>query len=284
LPSPQQQTLLPKGVTRLTVQALGSQIVAGRWTPEARLPHEQDLAAAFGVGRNVLREAVKVLAGKGLIRTARRYGSCVSKKSEWNFFDADVLLWHLSDRNQYARFLHDLTELRLCIEPRAAALAARRATSEERAQLVALTDALETASAPDAVAIDVKFHLAILSATHNELMAGFRQPFSVLLNALFEATRVSLSGKYAYDWNPVIHRALAVAIRDGREEEAYALVFAMQARNHTSATDLAASQGEWWIEAPADDRRPEASSSRSRDKTSSPRAKRALKITRPRSS
>jgi GntR family transcriptional regulator, galactonate operon transcriptional repressor len=283
LPSPQ-QTLLPKGATRLTVQALGSQIVAGRWTPETRLPHEQDLAAAFGVGRNVLREAVKVLAGKGLIRTARRYGSCVCKKSEWNFFDADVLSWHLSDRDQYARFLHDLTELRLCIEPRAAALAARRATSEERARLVALTDALETASALDAVAVDVEFHLAILDATHNELIAGFRQPFSVLLNALFEATRVSLSGKYAYDWNPVIHRALAVAIRDGREEEAYALVFAMQARNHTGATDLAASQGEWWIGPPAGDRRPEAPSGGSRDRTNPSRLKRAPKITRPRSS
>ncbi|MBV8795048.1 MAG: FadR family transcriptional regulator [Hyphomicrobiales bacterium] len=283
MPSPQ-QTLLPKGATRLTVQALGSQIVAGRWTPETRLPHEQDLAAAFGVGRNVLREAVKVLAGKGLIRTARRYGSCVCKKSEWNFFDADVLSWHLSDRDQYARFLHDLTELRLCIEPRAAALAARRATSEERARLVALTDALETASALDAVAVDVEFHLAILDATHNKLIAGFRQPFSVLLNALFEATRVSLSGKYAYDWNPVIHRALAVAIRDGREEEAYALVFAMQARNHTGATDLAASQGEWWIGPPAGDRRPEAPSGGSRDRTNPSRLKRAPKITRPRSS
>jgi GntR family transcriptional regulator, galactonate operon transcriptional repressor len=283
LPSPQ-QTLLPKGATRLTVQALGSQIVAGRWTPEARLPHEQDLAAAFGVGRNVLREAVKVLAGKGLIRTARRYGSCVSKKSEWNFFDADVLSWHLSDRDQYARFLHDLTELRLCIEPRAAALAARRASSEERARLVALTDALETASALDAVAVDVEFHLAILDATHNKLMTGFRQPFSVLLNALFEATRVSLSGKYAYDWNPVIHRALAVAIRDGREEEAYALVIAMQARNQTGASDLATSQGEWWIGPPAGERRLEAASAGSRGKTNAPRAKRASKITRPRGS
>lgn len=282
MPSPQ-QTLLPKGATRLTVHALGSQIVAGRWTPEARLPHEQDLAAAFGVGRNVLREAVKVLAGKGLIRTARRYGSCVCKKSEWNFFDADVLSWHLSDLDQYARFLHDLTELRLCIEPRAAALAARRATSEERARLVALTDALETASALDAVAVDVEFHLAILEATHNKLMAGFRQPISVLLKALFEAARVSLSGKYAYDWNPVIHRALAVAIRDGREEEAYALVFAMQARNHTGASDLATSQGEWWIGPPAGELGPQSPSGASKGETRVGRTKRAAKTMRPRS-
>lgn len=271
---------LPKGATRMTVHAFGSQIVAGRWMPETRLPHEQDLAAVFGVGRNVLREAVKVLAGKGLIRTARRYGSCVCKKSEWNFFDADVLSWHLSDRDRYARFLHDLTELRLCVEPTAAALAARRATGEERDRLVALTDALEAASALDAVAIDVKFHLAILDATHNELMAGFRQPFSVLLNALFEATRVSLSGKYAYDWNPVIHRALAVAIRDGREEEAYALVFAMQARNHTGANGLAISQGEWWIGPPSADLGPRSPSGASKDKTRVPRRKRAPKTMR----
>jgi GntR family transcriptional regulator, galactonate operon transcriptional repressor len=247
-----QHASLPKGVTRLTVHTLGSQIVTGRWAPGTTLPHEDELAATFGVGRNALREAVKVLAGKGLIRTARRYGSLVRKRSEWNFFDADVLSWHLSDRGHYTRFLHDLTELRLCLEPQAAALAARRATNEERARLVALADALETASALDAMAIDTEFHLAILDATHNELMAGFRQPFSVLLKALFEASRVSLSGKYAYDSNPVIHRALAVAIRDGREEEAHALVFAMQARNHTGAADLARDQGDWWIGPPAE--------------------------------
>lgn len=238
---------LPKGATRVTVDALGSQIVTGRWAPGATLPHEQELATMFGVGRNVLREAVKVLGGKGLIITARRYGSRVRKKSEWNFFDADVLSWRLSDQDGYARFLRDLTELRLCIEPRAAMLAALYATSEERARLVALTDALEEADSAEAVTIDAEFHLTILEATHNELMAGFRQPFSVLLRALFEASRLSLSGKYAYDSNPAIHRALAIAIRDGRAEEAYTLVFAMQARNHLGATDLANSHGEWWI-------------------------------------
>ncbi len=238
---------LPKGATRVTVDALGSQIVTGRWEPGAKLPHEQELAAMFGVGRNVLREAVKVLGGKGLIITARRYGSRVRKKSEWNFFDTDVLSWRLSDQGGYARFLRDLTELRLCIEPRAAMLAATHATSEERARLVALTDALEKADAPEAAAIDIKFHLAILEATHNELMAGFCQPFRVLLRALFDVSRISLSGKYAYDSNPAIHRALAIAIREGRAEEAYTLVFAMQARNHQGAVDLAKDHGEWWI-------------------------------------
>jgi GntR family transcriptional regulator, galactonate operon transcriptional repressor len=238
---------LPKGATRLTVDALGSQIVTGRWESGAKLPHEQELAAMFGVGRNVLREAVKVLAGKGLISTARRYGSRVRGKSEWNFFDADVLSWRLSEQGGYARFLRDLTELRLCIEPRAAMLAALHATSEERARLLALIDALEKADAPEAVMIDTEFHLGILEASHNELMAGFRQPFRVLLRALFDASRTSLSGKYAYDSNPAIHRALAIAIRDGRPEEAYALVFAMQVRNHQGAADLAKDRGEWWI-------------------------------------
>lgn len=226
----------------------------------------------FGVGRNVLREAVKVLGGKGLVSTARRYGSRVREKSEWNFFDAAVLSWHLSDRDRYARFLRDLTELRLCIEPRAAKLAARHATSEERARLIALTDALERASAHEAIAIDTEFHLAILESTHNELIAGFRQPFSVMLRALFEASRASLSGKYAYDSNPAIHRALAVAICAGREEEAYALVFAMQARNHLGGADLAQSHGEWWI-GPSDGALPTPPCAPSRGKASPRSAK-----------
>ena len=240
--------ILPNGSVRLTVEALGAQIVSGQWAPDSKLPHEQDLAAAFGVGRNALREAVKVLAGKGLIRTARRYGSRIAKRSDWNAFDADVLAWRLSSLGDYTRFLRDVTELRLCIEPRAAALAALRASEEERVAIVQLAGRMSQVPHSEATQLDTEFHVAILTATHNELMSGFRQPLTVILNTLFETSRMSLKGKFTYDPNPLIHQALALAIQSGREEEAYSLAVAILARARSGVAELASEAGDWWVD------------------------------------
>ena len=63
---------LAGGAVRQTVQTLGRAVVAGRYAADRPLPTETELAAEYAVGRNAMREAIKVLAGKGLIRTARR--------------------------------------------------------------------------------------------------------------------------------------------------------------------------------------------------------------------
>ena len=85
---------IARGLAHQTVNAFGRAIVAGEFAAGDVLPQEAALAARFGVGRSALREAVKMLAGKGLIRTARRYGSRVCPREEWNLLDRDVLAWH----------------------------------------------------------------------------------------------------------------------------------------------------------------------------------------------
>ena len=106
-------------------RSVGVDIIAGRYAEGGRLPGDAELTARFGVSRPVLRESVKTLVAKGLLTTKARVGTVVRERGAWNMFDADVLAWHL-DAGIDRRFLNDLAEIRLAVEPRAAALAAGR--------------------------------------------------------------------------------------------------------------------------------------------------------------
>ena len=88
--------MLPTGLARTTLDTLGQWIVNGRLPPGEVMPTEPELAASLGVSRTTVRDAVKVLSGKGLVRTARRYGTRITPVSSWNLLDADVIAWHAS--------------------------------------------------------------------------------------------------------------------------------------------------------------------------------------------
>src|ERR1700755_2645931 len=109
---------------------IGVDIIAGNYGEGARLPGDAELTALFGVSRPVLREGVKTLVAKGLLTTKARVGTVVRERAAWNMFDADVLAWHL-DAGIDKRLLNDRAEIRLAVEPRAAALAAERRTGDE---------------------------------------------------------------------------------------------------------------------------------------------------------
>ena len=115
-------------------RSIGVDIIAGRYAEGGRLPGDAELTAMFGVSRPVLRESVKTLVAKGLLTTKARVGTVVRERGAWNMFDADVLAWHL-DAGIDRRFLNDLAEIRLAVEPRAAALAAGRRSEADIAEL-----------------------------------------------------------------------------------------------------------------------------------------------------
>src|SRR5246500_5966841 len=125
-------------------RSIGVDIIAGRYAEGMRLPGDAELTAMFGVSRPVLRESVKTLVAKGLLSTKARVGTVVRERGAWNMFDADVLAWHL-DAGIERRFLSDLAEIRLAIEPRAAALAARRRSEADIAELRRAFDIMQQA-------------------------------------------------------------------------------------------------------------------------------------------
>ena len=118
------------GVHGTIVLAIGEDIVRGTIKPGERLPQEAALIERFRASRTAIREAMKVLAAKGLVRARQRAGTKVRPRAEWDLLDADVLSWHDPDTINDT-LVGDLVELRQFLEPKAARLAAQRATEED---------------------------------------------------------------------------------------------------------------------------------------------------------
>src|SRR5215218_303648 len=114
-----------RNLTFSMLEALGRDIVTGAYESR-RFPTEAELAVEHMVSRSVTREAVKMLTAKGLLTARPRKGTTVQPSSSWNLFDTDVLRW-LLERKFSLLLLRQFSELRIAIEPAAAALAARMA-------------------------------------------------------------------------------------------------------------------------------------------------------------
>ena len=83
-----------RGIFGYFVHDLGRRIVGGEYPPGATLPNEPDLVAKFGISRTVIREAMKCLAGKGLVEIKTRVGTRVRDRSAWHHTDTDVMVWY----------------------------------------------------------------------------------------------------------------------------------------------------------------------------------------------
>jgi GntR family galactonate operon transcriptional repressor len=201
------------------LRALGRDIAREVIPAGAVLPNEQELASLFGVGRGVVREAIKTLSGKGLVSVRPRHGTRVLPRRDWSLLDRDVLNWLVGEDKPDRKLLLAVQEVRLIIEPAAAALAAERATQKERQRINAALAAMESAhDQPTQTAADKAFHLAILDATHNPVLQGFRGAIDTILSAVFVVAVDSVEGWY--EDNIANHAAAARAIEEGDAEKA----------------------------------------------------------------
>lgn len=163
-----------RGLQGRVIEALGEDIVRGRYAPGDLLPKEADLIIEYKMSRTSVREAMKVLAAKGLIEIRQKIGTRVRPRDLWNMFDSDVLAWHHQQGFSEA-VLRDLIELRQIIEPSAAKLAAGRATMSDLRRIErALVSMTDHARDPEGYAAsDVEFHMAVFAASHNVLLQRF---------------------------------------------------------------------------------------------------------------
>lgn len=164
-----------RGVHGQTVATMGVRIVSGAMPPGSVL----DLVALgteLDLSMTALREALKVLAAKGLVGARQKRGTFVRDRADWNLLDGDVIRWR-SEAGDTAAVLRDLAEVRASVEPTAAALASARRTEADLAEMdAALVDMTEAQTATRGraeaeVAADLRWHRALLRATHNELFA-----------------------------------------------------------------------------------------------------------------
>jgi DNA-binding FadR family transcriptional regulator len=212
---------------------LGRRILRGELAPGAVFPNEAEFSASLSVSRTALREAIKVLAAKGLVESRPKTGTRVRPRSDWNLLDPDVLAWQFA-AGPFARFIKDLFELRQMIEPQAAAMAARRAGQAEIGRIEQAYRGMEEAGNDSELWIDpdLRFHQAIIRATGNELL----WPLGAIIETAL-ATSFRLSSAH---WDgPIhslpLHRAILDAIRERDPEAAHA---AMQRLLADAANDV----------------------------------------------
>lgn len=222
-----------RGHVTAVVDILGHRIASNHYAEGEVLPIEQELADSLEVGRNALREAVKVLSGKGLISTAPRSGTRVRPRNDWNLLDPDVLRWHADPDVATEQFMLDLVEMRRIIEPKAAELAATRATREEIAAILSAYQAMaaEGISQEERIEKDIEFHAAILKASHNNMLNHFRFAIGTYLKAHAALGRKVSRADDQEDLER--HQLIAMAIATGKAKSAYSLTVEMLRVNRT---------------------------------------------------
>jgi len=212
------------------VEEIGHQIMQGHYGIGDVLPTEDRLSEEMQVSRGVLREAIQVLAQKGLVQTRPRVGSQVLPRKNWNLFDPDVLVWRLQIEDK-TTFLKDVTEVRRLIESEAAKQAARRATAIEISEIKSILNQLkemlndQTTYKYDAyLALDIRFHTMILEASHNDLLAQIGR---TIRDAVHQARQIDTSDVVVQKESWPYHAAIAEHIEKKNPEAAYAASLAM---------------------------------------------------------
>ncbi len=203
---------LPERLHARVTRVLAVRVLeAARASEPLVFPNEAELCQQLGVSRSILREAVKVLADKGMIEVRPKSGTRARPRSEWNLLDPDILAWQ-AELQPDARFLRDLCEVRLAIEPIAAGFAALRASEDEIAAIGRCLDQREANKNDEerAVELDIRFHQAVVAASHNPLLeqlsAAIRDPFRT---ALAYTTRLPASETLSLDAQRRLYEAVS---------------------------------------------------------------------------
>ncbi|GAB3035294.1 FadR/GntR family transcriptional regulator [Bowmanella dokdonensis] len=220
------QTTNNNNLTQQLVYELGKAIVREEFAVGEGLPSEAEICTRYQISRTATREAVKMLASKGLLVSRPRKGITVQSREYWNLFDPDVLDWILSSTPSL-KTLRDFLQLRLAIEPEAAALAAKNANPED---LKTIGEALSRMKAAedgmeDPLKADIDFHSAILRASKN--------PFFVQLRSFIE-TALKVSIRFTNQFKGVDtasyleHRKIYDAIAAGDPQLAHQTSYTME--------------------------------------------------------
>lgn len=193
-------------------ELLLERIRAGEWELGQKLPGETTLAPQLGVGRSTVREAIRQLAGRGVLASRQGAGVFVTALDARDDWDAVLL----------RAGILSVIEARAAIETEAAALAASRRTP---ADLRAIRRALAEREARRSdieghVDADTAFHRAIVAAAHNPILLELFDGFTPRMRrAMVEMLRIG--GVFGGDEDHAAHARLAEAVA-AREPEAAA--------------------------------------------------------------
>jgi GntR family transcriptional repressor for pyruvate dehydrogenase complex len=189
----------PPKLGELVAKRIQDLIIAGAWKPGSRLPAERELAEQFGVSRPVVREVIKVLLARGVLKDVHGRGTYVLTNVTGPLTDLFDLFLTQDTPNAAA----NLFEVRKLLEVEIAGLAAERASEEDIRNLERLNQRIKQAHKnseaewPEDLmrrynSLDFDFHLSLAKCTKNSL-------FVILMTAL--------SGAFKSNWEHMHQRA-----------------------------------------------------------------------------
>ncbi|HEY0211575.1 FadR family transcriptional regulator [Sodalis ligni] len=185
-----QQQAAQRNLSYLLAEKLGQRILAGEYVAGDILPGEIELGDLFGVSRTAVREAVKILAAKGMLLPRPRIGTRVLPRHQWNYLDQELLSWWVTRENFDDVMAHFLI-MRTSLEPQACALAAINAAEDEKYKLVLLMEEMSALhkrfDRERWISVDAQFHRHIYEISGNPFLSSFANLFSSIYQNYFRA-------------------------------------------------------------------------------------------------
>ncbi|WP_328980911.1 FadR/GntR family transcriptional regulator [Streptomyces canus] len=204
----------PSPLVEQAAERLREQITSGHWPVGTKLPGETTLAKELGVGRSTVREALRALAGAGLVQPRQGAGVFVTATQT-------VEDWPTRLRRAAVT---DVYEVRMAVEVHAARLAARRRTPEDVTAMERALEGRRAASASSDTAFvdaDIAFHAAVVAAARNPVLADLFGEFTpVLREGLIELLALTALRDDDPNTADEAHAALVRAVAEGDAEGA----------------------------------------------------------------
>ncbi|MEU0274072.1 FCD domain-containing protein [Streptomyces sp. NPDC006307] len=209
--------LRPSPLVEQAAERLRGQITGGHWPVGTKLPGETTLAKELGVGRSTVREAVRLLAGAGLLRPRQGAGVFVVATEP----AVPVEDWAARLRRAAVT---DVYEVRAMVEVQAARLAAARRTEADLAAMdAALAARTEAAGGDDAAFVDadISLHAAVVAAAHNPVLTDlFKEFVPALREGLIGLVQLLDLREREPGHSADLHAELVEAVRRGDAEGA----------------------------------------------------------------
>lgn len=196
-----------------TADVLLNMIYCNNYGIGSKLPNEHELAGELEVGRNTLRDAIKILVSKNILEVRKGSGTFVSKRMLIS--DDPLGLSQIYDKKKMSE---DLIQLRILIEPKMAALAAQNASAKERRELSELCDEMELlfSEKKSYLLKDLEFHSLIASSSKNLVVSNIIPSIHQALLLQHSMPKELLGSKTI-----AVHRNIANAVNHAKSSDAY---------------------------------------------------------------
>jgi len=200
------------------IEQLKRLILDGRVKVGEKLPSTKELSERFGVGRSTMREALSALKAMGLIEIRQGGGCTVISSSVM-----EVEMPELSSLRMNRSTVLELIEARKTLEVSNAALAAEKATAEDKQRLQAIVAEMERSIGDDQAGerTDLEFHLMLAQATHNSVLVRlFESIAEQMERAIQQTRRVELyANRSVSEQLYQEHLSISEAVRQGKPDQ-----------------------------------------------------------------